>query len=144
MARKTNWNIGLRLAIYRGYPKIENRYRAVPVWDDPQTGDLDSRARAYLDMNCSSCHRPGGIAFTSGLDLRYEQDEPVRFGVYKAPVAAGRSAGNARFVIKPGDPERSILMLRLRSTDPGIRMPIVGRGLMHAEGVELSGNGFPR
>ncbi|MEZ6079928.1 MAG: hypothetical protein R3C56_30915 [Pirellulaceae bacterium] len=28
-------------------------------------------------------------------------------------------------------------MLRLRSTDPGIRMPIVGRGLMHEEGVEL-------
>ena len=120
-----------------GLPTDQVRIPRVPVWDDPTTGDLDSRARAYLDMNCSSCHRPGGIAFTSGLDLRYEQNEPVRFGIFKAPVAAGRSAGNARFVIKPGDPEKSILMLRLRSTDPGIRMPIVGRGLMHEEGVDL-------
>ncbi len=120
-----------------GLPANQEQIPRVPVWNDPETGDLDSRARAYLDMNCSGCHRPGGIAFTSGLDLRYEQDEPVRFGIYKAPVAAGRSAGIARFVIKPGDPEKSILMLRLRSTDPGIRMPIVGRGLMHEEGVDL-------
>ena len=120
-----------------GLPANGERIPRVPAWDDPETGDLDSRARAYLDMNCSSCHRPGGIAITSGLDLRYEQDEPVRFGIYKAPVAAGRSAGNARFVINPGEPEKSILMLRLRSTDPGIRMPIVGRALMHEEGVEL-------
>lgn len=120
-----------------GLPAKQQQIPRIADWDDPETGDVDSRARAYLDMNCSSCHRPGGIGFTSGLDLRYEQDEPVRFGVYKAPVAAGRSAGNARFVIKPGDPEKSILMLRLRSTDPGIRMPIVGRGLMHEEGVEL-------
>jgi uncharacterized repeat protein (TIGR03806 family) len=120
-----------------GLPDNRDQIPSVPVWNNPETGSLDARARAYLDMNCSSCHRPGGIAFTSGLDLRYEQDVPVRFGIFKAPVAAGRSAGNARFVIKPGNPEKSILILRLRSTDPGIRMPIVGRGLMHEEGVEL-------
>jgi uncharacterized repeat protein (TIGR03806 family) len=120
-----------------GLPEQPDQIPRVPTWNDPSSGDLNSRARAYLDMNCSACHRPGGIAITSGLDLRYEQDVPVRFGIFKAPVAAGRSAGIGRFVIEPGKPEKSILMMRLESTDPGIRMPIVGRDLMHAEGVEL-------
>lgn len=123
--------------ILSGLPEQEKDIPRVPVWNDSTTGDVNARARAYLDMNCSSCHRKGGIAITSGLDLTWEQNEPVRFGVFKAPVAAGRSAGNGRFVIEPGQPEKSILLARLQSTDPGIRMPIVGRGIMHAEGVEL-------
>lgn len=120
-----------------GLPDDPDQVPRMAVWNDPSTGDLDSRARAYLDMNCSSCHRKGGIGFTSGLDLRYDQREPVKFGVFKAPVAAGRGAGNGRFVIEPGQPEKSILLFRLNSTDPGIRMPVVGRSIAHEEGVEL-------
>ncbi|MBX3421144.1 MAG: hypothetical protein KF752_06265 [Pirellulaceae bacterium] len=120
-----------------GLPEGSDTIPRLPIWDDPQSGDLDSRARAYLDMNCSSCHRPGGVAYTSGLDLRYEQTEPVRFGIFKAPVAAGRATGNGRFVIEPGEPDKSILLKRLESTDPGIRMPVVGRDLKHDEGVQL-------
>ena len=33
-------------------------------------------ARAYLDVNCAHCHQPGGGASNSGLDLRWEQDDP--------------------------------------------------------------------
>ncbi len=121
----------------KGLPKDAEQIPHVPTWNDPTTGDLDSRARAYLDMNCSACHRPGGIAITSGLDLRFEQNVPVRFGIFKAPVAAGRSAGVGRFVIEPGNPDKSIMIMRLQSTDPGVRMPIVGRDLMHEEGVAL-------
>jgi len=121
----------------KGLPKEPDQIPRMAVWNDPTTGDLDSRARAYLDMNCSSCHRKGGIGFTSGLDLRYDQREPVKFGIFKSPVAAGRGAGNGRFVIEPGHPERSILLFRLNSTDPGIRMPVVGRSIAHKEGVAL-------
>lgn len=109
----------------------------VPVWNDPDTGTVKERARAYLDMNCANCHRPGGLAHTSGLDLTYKQQTPVRYGVFKAPVAAGRGAGNARFAIQPGRPEGSLLLHRLESIDPGVRMPIVGRSLEHREGVAL-------
>lgn len=109
----------------------------IPQWDDPTSGTLDQRARAYLDMNCSSCHRPGGLGFTSGLDLTYAQNDPVKFGVFKAPVAAGRGVGKARFGIVPGEPENSILVHRLRAVDPGIRMPAVGRSLVHQEGLAL-------
>jgi uncharacterized repeat protein (TIGR03806 family) len=120
-----------------GLPKEPDQIPRMAVWNDPATGDLDSRARAYLDMNCSSCHRKGGIGFTSGLDLRYDQREAVKFGIFKSPVAAGRGAGNGRFVIEPGHPDRSILLFRLNSTDPGIRMPVVGRSIAHNEGVAI-------
>jgi uncharacterized repeat protein (TIGR03806 family) len=126
-----------KIGYLSGLPSDENERPRVAVWNDPSTGNLNARARAYLDMNCSSCHRKGGIAITSGLDLSLDQDEPVRFGIFKAPVAAGRGAGIGRFVIEPGHPERSIMIVRMESTDPGVRMPVVGRGLMHAEGVEL-------
>jgi uncharacterized repeat protein (TIGR03806 family) len=120
-----------------GLPEEFEQIPRMAVWDDPTTGDLDSRARAYLDMNCSGCHRKGGIGFTSGLDLRYDQREPVKFGILKSPVAAGRGAGNGRFVIEPGQPDKSILLMRMQSTDPGIRMPVVGRSVTHDEGVAL-------
>lgn len=120
-----------------GLPEDRQEIPRIAIWDDPSTGDVNARARAYLDMNCSSCHRKGGIGFTSGLDLRYDQQEPVKFGIFKSPVAAGRGAGNGRFVIEPGHPERSILLYRLKSTDPGVRMPVVGRSIAHEEGIEL-------
>lgn len=127
----------VKVGYLKGLPDEAERVPGVPVWDDPSTGDVASRARAYLDMNCSSCHRSGGIAFTSGLDLRYDQHEPVKFGIFKAPVAAGRGAGTGRFVIEPGHPERSIMVTRMQSTDPGIRMPVVGRSIAHEEGIAL-------
>lgn len=127
-----------RLDYLSGTPdKAPEHLPKAPVWNDPATGSVDARARAYLDMNCSSCHRPQGLAYTSGLELTADQHTPFRFGVFKAPVAAGRGVGNTRFAIVPGKPEESMLLHRLRSIDPGIRMPIVGRSLVHEEGVAL-------
>lgn len=126
-----------RLGLLNAPPEKLNEVPVFPLWDDPASATLEERARAYLDMNCSACHRPGGIAFTSGLDLRFEQREPVHFGVYKTPVAAGRGVGGGRFDIVPGKPDESVLLIRMISTDPGVRMPIVGRGITHEEGVAL-------
>lgn len=126
-----------QLGFLKGAPDDLDKAPRTPVWNDPATGTLDERARAYLDMNCASCHQPGGNAWTSGLDLRFEQNEPRKYGVFKQPVAAGRGVGTAQYGIYPGKPEASILYLRLESTDPGVRMPVVGRGLVHEEGLEL-------
>ena len=62
---------------------------------------------------------------------------PVRIGINKRPVAAGRGSGTHDFDIAPGDPDGSIMIYRLNSLDPGISMPEVGRTVVHDEGVAL-------
>lgn len=55
----------------------------------------------------------------------------------KPPVAAGRGSGGFAYDIVPGDPDQSILLYRLNSTDPGIMMPELGRWTIYQEGVAL-------
>lgn len=119
-----------------GLPEWEQVAR-LPVFDDPATGDLTARARAWLDVNCAHCHHPAGSARTTGLDLRASQDRPDRLGIFKTPVAAGQGAGGRQYDIVPGHPDESILVYRLESTEPAIRMPSVGRHLVQPEAVEL-------
>jgi len=109
---------------------------SVPQAFDPRA-PLELRARAYLDVNCAHCHNPQGPAHTSGLDLRWSQHEPIAWGVGKRPVAAGRGSAGFEFAIEPGHPERSILLHRLRSTDPGVMMPEIGRQLVDERGAAL-------
>ncbi len=101
------------------------------------TAPVDARARAYLDSNCGHCHNPHGPASTSGMFLDISQNDPERLGIGKPPVAAGRGSGDRKFGIVPGRPNESILLYRMESGDPGIRMPELGRQLPHLEGLEL-------
>jgi uncharacterized repeat protein (TIGR03806 family) len=107
------------------------------VWNDPASGSLDERARAYLDANCGHCHSQNGPANTSGLFLDIFESRAVHLGINKTPVAAGRGAGNLKYDIVPGSPDQSILLFRMKTTDPAIAMPEIGREQVHAEGVAL-------
>lgn len=107
------------------------------VWDDPDSGTVEERTRAWLDINCAHCHSPTGPARTSGLDLRAEQLEPALYGVCKTPVAAGAGSGGRQYGIVPGQPDESILMFRLESVEPAIRMPEILRQTVHQESVAL-------
>ena len=109
----------------------------LPMWEDRDTADAAAAARAYLDVNCAHCHRQGATASNSGLDLRWENDDPHAFGINKRPVAAGRGSGGLMFDIVPGDPEASILVYRMASAEPGVAMPELGKGTVHEEGVEV-------
>ncbi|MGB6269557.1 MAG: fibronectin type III domain-containing protein [Olleya sp.] len=45
----------------------------LPNWQDDMTYTLEERARAYMDVNCSSCHQPGGHCdVQTTLDFRLE------------------------------------------------------------------------
>jgi uncharacterized repeat protein (TIGR03806 family) len=126
----------VRAGILQSAPAPEDAPR-LAVWNDPETGSLDARARAWLDVNCAHCHNPQGPASTSGLDLRYTQQEPVKLGLMKTPVAAGIGSGTFYHDIVPGRPDESILVYRISSMDPGVMMPEVPRRLVDEEGVSL-------
>lgn len=106
------------------------------VWTDVEAG-IEARARAYLDANCSHCHNPVGPADTSGLDLTPGSAVGPRLGMCKSPIAAGDGTGGRAFDLVPGDPEASILLFRMETTNPAAMMPELGRALSHDEGVAL-------
>lgn len=109
----------------------------LPDWSAHATGPAERLARAYLDVNCAHCHQPGGGASNSGLDLRWEQDDPHAIGIMKRPVAAGRGAGGHDFSILPGRPDASILLYRMDSAEPGIAMPELGKARVDDAGVAV-------
>ncbi|MFM7349066.1 MAG: SO2930 family diheme c-type cytochrome [Erythrobacter sp.] len=110
----------------------------LPVWSARKASDPAAPlARAYLDANCAHCHQPGGGASNSGLDLRWEQADAHAYGIMKRPVAAGRGAGDRDFSIVPGHPERSILLYRMDSAEPGIAMPELGKSSVDKDGVAI-------
>ncbi len=106
-------------------------------WDDAKSGTLNERAHSYLRVNCGHCHAPNGSASNSGLFLDGSASDPATYGIAKRPVAAGRASGDFDFIIEQGRPDRSILLHRMKSTDPGIAMPELGRSTVHDEGVKL-------
>ena len=109
--------------------------RVTAAADDAQP--VDRRARAWLDINCAHCHQRAGSASNSGLYLGWDEPVGTALGIGKRPVAAGRGAGDALFVIDPGHPERSIMVHRMDSVEPGVAMPELGRSVHDPVGVAL-------
>ena len=125
------------LGILSDLPENIEDVPQIAVWNDQNNGDLNSRARAYLDINCAHCHRPEGPANTSGLFLHIQEGNLTALGINKNPVAAGRGSGGRDYDIVPGNPDASILYYRMNSHDPGVMMPELGRKIIHQEGVAL-------
>ena len=109
---------------------------SVPDWRDA-SASLESRSRAYLDINCAHCHRSTGPASNSGLFLTYDEENRASWGYKKRPVAAGNGTGGHEFAIHPGKADKSILVHRMRSLETGIMMPEIGRSTTDSEAVAL-------
>lgn len=110
---------------------------SVAVWNDAKKYSIHERSMAYLDINCGHCHNPDGAGSTSGLTLMADSEIGLKLGVFKATVSAGGGTGGHTYSIVPGNPDESIMVYRMNSTDPGAMMPEVGRRLVHNEGVAL-------
>ena len=127
------------------YLQSRGKIRKLPAIDSiPSIADwtnhsysLDERSRAYLDINCAHCHRKEGPAKNSGLYLTAEEQNQSAIGIQKSPVAAGRGSGGLKYDIVPRDPDASIVIHRMRSSEPGVMMPELGRRTTHTEGIEL-------
>jgi uncharacterized repeat protein (TIGR03806 family) len=120
-----------------GAPADPSTAPRLPVWNDPNTGTVAERARAYLEANCAHCHSEGGFARTTGLFLSADVTTPAQFGVCKPPVAVGEASGGFLYDVVPGDPDHSILTYRMASTTPSVMMPQIGRSIVDADGLAL-------
>ena len=103
----------------------------------PAPGDvsrtLEDRARAYLHVNCASCHQPG--ASGRGLmDLRYGVSLAAS-GLCEPPTLGDLGVEGARLVA-PGDPERSMITVRAGRRD-AYQMPPVGSEWVDEAGMSL-------
>ena len=116
---------------------IISKIDKMPNYHDVSSGNVNDRARAYLDVNCAHCHQEGGSAKTSGLHLVYEETDLYKLGLNKPPVAAGSGSGNLSYDVVAGHPEKSILLYRMKNLDPNIMMPEVGKSLVDEKGVKL-------
>jgi hypothetical protein len=107
-----------------------------PRMPDPSdTGaPLADRARAYLDSNCSGCHRPNG-AMGGTIDLRY-QTANANMNVIDVRPTRGDLGLPDAYRIKRQVPGSSVLWERLRRLD-GTRMPALGSHVIDAPNVAL-------
>ncbi len=126
----------VELGMLQGAPDIGS-VPQMPVWNDVNSGSLNDRARAYLDVNCAHCHTAHGPANSSGLFLDYTETSNTALGICKPPLAAGQGSGGLKYGIVPGKPDSSIMVYRMNSTKPDVAMPELARSLVHEEAVQL-------
>ena len=119
-------------------PKNPFDVPTLPIWNRPETGSLDSRAKAYLEMNCAHCHNPVGPAKNTGLYLLTTvPSDTVMYGKCKPPVAAGPGTGGRSVDVMPGKADESILIYRISHSNLAVRMPQLGRSVAHTEAVDM-------
>ena len=87
-----------------------SEYAALP---DPfeEKADLESRVKAYLQVNCAMCHVGSGGG-NSRIQLTYKTPFEEAHLINERPIHDTMGLVDARLVV-PGDPERSILYRRL-------------------------------
>lgn len=94
---------------------------------------LELRARSYLDVNCSSCHRPGGVR--AAWDARIETPLGLA-GIIGGPANDILGVTGSQIVVAR-DLSRSVLHRRMATATEPYRMPPLGKNVVDTAGVEL-------
>lgn len=105
----------------------------VDPYDEDPAHTLEDRARSYLHINCSVCHRKGGggaALFDLRRDLTF-----LEMHVVSDPMLATFDLPDSQLVC-PGDPSRSVLYYRMATTGAG-RMPQLGSRTIDEKGLAL-------
>ena len=84
------------------------------------SAQLQNRVRSYLDVNCQTCHQPGGAGPT--WDARY--DTPLaQQNITNYPALFSLGISDNACVVKSKDIWRSVLLARINTLDQTIQMP---------------------
>ncbi len=101
---------------------------------DDSAYSAERRARSYLHANCAMCHQPGGTG-GGNLDLRMNASLLDTGLCNQAPLTADLGLINP-VLLKPGDADNSILLLRMESLG-GVRMPPLGSNEIDDQAVAV-------
>lgn len=104
---------------------------------DDASASLDTRARSYLHSNCSGCHRPGGNT-TNNLDFRFTASLAETHACNQVPSAGNLTIANP-LILAPGEPQRSVLLARMK-TRGGEQMPPLATSVVDAAAVQVIGD----
>lgn len=95
---------------------------------------LDLRARTYLDVNCSSCHRPNGGGL---VPMHLGRGQTLaKTGTLNADPVRGDFGISGAKVIAPGAPHKSTLYYRMATLGSG-RMPHLVSSEVDVKGLDL-------
>jgi len=95
---------------------------------------LELRARSWLHINCSHCHKvSGGSGLTNRMNAAVSTD---KMGLIHAPPQKGEFGIDHPSLIEPGNPYRSPLYYRIATKGAG-HMPMFGAKTIDEEGVKL-------
>ncbi len=100
------------------------------------TQPLDLRFRSYVDANCAHCHQDLGRCDYRALRFNFgETTDLANMGV--CVQADEVISPTLQKLITPGNYNKSILHYRLNTNDESERMPLLGRTIVHDEGIAL-------
>ncbi|MBX7208892.1 MAG: PQQ-dependent sugar dehydrogenase [Verrucomicrobiaceae bacterium] len=97
------------------------------------TAPLETRVRSYLDSNCSSCHRPGGVR--ARMDFRFTTPLSQQ-SIVNGPLNDTLGI-NGAYEVAPGSIWQSMMHIRIGSLDPSIQMPPIGRGTVDSSALAV-------
>jgi uncharacterized repeat protein (TIGR03806 family) len=97
---------------------------------------LEIRARSYLDINCAHCHQAQGRCSYAKVRFGFDEtSDPLKLGV--CVIADEEQSQTLTKIITPGNVFKSILHFRINTNIQNKRMPLLGRTVIHDEGVKL-------
>jgi uncharacterized repeat protein (TIGR03806 family) len=98
------------------------------------TASTEEKARSYLHANCAFCHRPQGPG-RGAADFRFSRTFKGTRICNTVPEAGDFGIEGAK-LFAPGDPDTSIISLRIHATGE-IRMPPIGTSIEDTTGTTL-------
>lgn len=97
---------------------------------------IDLRLRSYVDINCAHCHQNQARCDYRALRFAFSETEnPANIGI--CVTAAEEISPTLQKLITPSNFEKSVVHYRLNTNDESERMPLLGRTIVHDEGVSL-------
>jgi uncharacterized repeat protein (TIGR03806 family) len=103
---------------------------------------IEERAMSYLSANCSPCHHEGAsflgggqtwlATYGAGDIAARGLDQPAK----NTPMAIRLGIPDG-LLVAPGDPQRSLLLARMKSNDPDLRMPPIARNVVDERGAAI-------